>query len=126
MKNINFKSIHLKNHSMLLPVSSFSVILNFNKIAIEIFISVIQSYVLQIIYATRYIIKITHQKVVYNYLGANSSYFIYHSREVVLFPLHIANVTIAKSCADAVRMSRRHVEKNLIPIRLGWHGVGDK
>lgn len=43
------------------------------------------------------VIKITRQKVVYNHLGANSLYFIYHSREIVSFSPHIVNVTIAKA-----------------------------
>lgn len=66
------------------------------------------------------IIKITRQKVVYNHLGADSLYFIYHSREIVSFPLHIVNVTIAKAaqmqfaCRGDTRM------ENARSNQAGW------
>lgn len=69
------------------------------------------------------IIKITRQKVVYNHLGADSLYFIYHSRETVSCPPHIVNVTIAKA-AQMQFACRGDMWRTLVPIKLD--GVGDK
>jgi len=89
-----------------LPVSSFfPVTSNFNKIAIEIFIGYTE------LRSSNNLCNSVHHKDHASESGlrlswgVTSSYFIYHSREIVLFPPHIANVTIAK----AAQMQSPHV-----------------